>query len=517
MKKGVLPSLNLPVKSIPRISPKPRTTTSISKRESSIQQLHTVVKHQYKDFNEFKTRILKLKLGHCWNVILNEKDILITYTEEEYVTPKYDIYVDFSLGFSIRVYCWFLNDDHFLYKQYKRSFFNVTLSAIITELQTLKLCKGIHVVEQKHKKQAIKVERQVIQKKVFYQKYLECDHSDRKHTQEFLRSSTCEMLLKNFDNDVCQPCQKKTSNLKYEGRKKRAASSEPAKLKAPVSITSPERLVLTLKQQRLKNKELEENLAKMQLEIEKSGQKINETLEDDLISLYSKGDNNSIPPFMKLFWDEQQKYLRTSKTGRRYHPMIIKYCLNLAAKSTAAYSELRYDSATGSGVLVLPSLRTLRDYRNYIKPTRGFNPDVIKDLKQKTEDFSEQERYVAILIDEMKIQEDLVWENNPGELIGFIDLGDEELNFATFKNTSQIATHVLVLLIRSIVNPLSFSLANFATSGITAFQLFPIFWKAVAILEITCNLKVIAAVADGASPNRKFFRMHSVRLTFLTN
>ena len=211
-----------------------------------------------------------------------------------------------------------------------------------------------------------------------------------------------------------------------------------------------------------------------------------------------------------------KKYLRTSKTGRRYHPMIIKYCLNIDVKSTAAYSELRYDLATGSGVLVLPSLRTLRDYKNYIKPTSGFNPDVIKDLKQKTEDFSEQERYVTVLINEMKIQEDLVWEKNSGELIGFIDLGDEDLNFATFKDTSQIATHVLVFLIRSIVNPLSFSLANFATSGITAFQLFPIFWRAVAILEITCNLKVIATVADGASPNRKFFRMHSVSLTFST-
>ena len=47
---------------------------------------------------------------------------------------------------------------------------------------------------------------------------------------------------------------------------------------------------------------------------------------------------------------------------------------------------------------------------------------MIKDLKQKTEDFSEQERYVTVLINEMKIQEDLVWEKNSGELIGFIDL-----------------------------------------------------------------------------------------------
>ena len=106
----------------------------------------------------------------------------------------------------------------------------MTLSAIINELQTLKLCKGVYVVEQK---QAINVERQVIQKKVFYQKYLEFDHSDRKYTQEFLRSSTCEVLLKDFVSEVCQKCQKKTSNLKYEGRKKGAASLEPAKLKAP--------------------------------------------------------------------------------------------------------------------------------------------------------------------------------------------------------------------------------------------------------------------------------------------
>ena len=107
------------------------------------------------------------------------------------------------------------------------------------------------------------------------------------------------MLLKDFVNEVCQKC---------------FASLEPAKLKAPVSITSPERLVLTLKQERLKNKELEENLAKIRLEIKKSGRRINETLENGLILSYFKEDSNSIPAFMKLFWDEQQKYLRTSKT-----------------------------------------------------------------------------------------------------------------------------------------------------------------------------------------------------------
>lgn len=74
-------------------------------------------------------------------------------------------------------------------------------------------------------------------------------------------------------------------------------------MKRSVSITSSERLALTLKQQRLKNKELLNNLAKMSLEIEKSRQKINEALEKGLTLLYSKEDKNSILPVMKLFSD----------------------------------------------------------------------------------------------------------------------------------------------------------------------------------------------------------------------
>ena len=192
----------------------------------------------------------------------------------------------------------------------------------------------------------------------------------------------------------------------------------------------------------------------------------------------------------------------------RYHPMIIKFCLSLAAKSSSAYSDLRYDSKNDTGVLVLPSLRTLRDYKNYIRPQRGFNPEVIDELRKKTELFSGSERFVTILFDEMKIQEDLVWDKHTGELIGFVDLGDSKVNYATLQNVEELATHILVFLVKSVVNPLSYSFATFATTGITSFQIFPLFWKAVNILENTVKLKVIAATADGASPNRKFFRMH---------
>ena len=87
---------------------------------------------------------------------------------------------------------------------------------------------------------------------------------------------------------------------------------------------------------------------------------------------------------MKLFWEEQQKYLFSSSSSSiRYHPMIIKYCLSLAAKSSSAYSDLRYNSRTGSGVLILPSLGTMRDYKNYIHPKRGFINEVVNELNKK--------------------------------------------------------------------------------------------------------------------------------------
>ena len=109
-------------------------------------------------------------------------------------------------------------------------------------------------------------------------------------------------------------------------------------------------------------------------------------------------------------------------------------------------------------------------------------------------------------MDEMKIQENLVWDKHTGDLIGYVDFGDAELNYATLQK-SNIATHVLVFLLRSVVNPFKFSLANFATTGATPSQMFPLLWKAISICELN-SLKVSAVTCDGALPNRKLFRMH---------
>jgi len=85
-------------------------------------------------------------------------------------------------------------------------------------------------------------------------------------------------------------------------------------------------------------------------------------------------------------------------------------------------------------------------------------------------------------------------------------LGDVEVNIALFDKPDTLATHVLVIMVRSIINPFKFSLANFATTTASAAQLFTLLWKAVSILELSCNLKVLAVTCDGASTNRKMLR-----------
>ncbi len=99
---------------------------------------------------------------------------------------------------------------------------------------------------------------------------------------------------------------------------------------------------------------------------------------------------------------------------------MIKRCLNLKLLSTSAYHALRT-----SGFLVLPSERTLRDYTNYFTNRPGFMNEVDDQLLGEiSPTLPSCRRYVALLIDEMKVKEGLVFNKHTGEVIGFTKLGD---------------------------------------------------------------------------------------------
>ena len=99
---------------------------------------------------------------------------------------------------------------------------------------------------------------------------------------------------------------------------------------------------------------------------------------------------------------------------------MIRWCLYLRH-----YSSKAYDAIQQSGCIVLPSQRTLWDYSNAVKAEAGFSVKVDQQLLEaaKLNSSPSYHVYILILMDEMHIREELVYNKHSGKLVGFVNLG----------------------------------------------------------------------------------------------
>ncbi len=117
-------------------------------------------------------------------------------------------------------------------------------------------------------------------------------------------------------------------------------------------------------------------------------------------TVYSEHPEGS---FKRIFWDQQLSANRVKNVKRmRWHPTMIKWCLHLKFMSTACYNAIRT-----SGLISLPSERTLRDYTHWIKAGVGFSAEVDAQLVKEAQLSEVKDRYVVLVWDEMKINSDL--------------------------------------------------------------------------------------------------------------
>jgi len=86
-------------------------------------------------------------------------------------------------------------------------------------------------------------------------------------------------------------------------------------------------------------------------------------------------------------------------------------------------------------------------------------------------------RYVTLAFDEMKIREDVVFSKSSGEIIGFVDYGEQSLDkrFQELRKRCKqdlhigdriVATHMLVLMVRGIFFKMDVPVAQFPTTGL---------------------------------------------------
>ena len=418
-------------------------------------------------FEEFSASLQEILLDPWIIAACTNKEIRIELRDSEYSIPKYVLIIDSCLHFSLYIYNWLLPDQHNIYSSCRRRINSAEDSELLTSLQNgkYKICEGLRQndylnsiakdpVDQSHSSFSVSdVVRHIVPKSIG----METNY----RVLVILRSVDCMVL---FDNDVseeqviCKTCQRLQKQINQQQTRKERKSCAPAKDKAPLAACSAEKLRATVVADRLRCKELEKRIENMQSKIEKHAVNVSEPLEKDLLSIMS-GQNLDSTPHMKFFWEQQMRLLQTNKMGRRYHPQVIRFALSIHCKSPSAYRELRE-----SGALILPSERVLRDYKNYFKPGAGINKENIEELKDKTSEHTGIQKYVAVIMDETKLQENLVFDKTSGELIGFIDLGDPLTTFANVdEDSNQIASHALAFLVRGLCTHLKHVVAYYFT------------------------------------------------------
>ena len=165
-----------------------------------------------------------------------------------------------------------------------------------------------------------------------------------------------------------------------------------------------------------------------------------------------------------------------------------------------------------SGVVSLPSQRTLRDYTHFVESVPGFSAAVDQMLMEVSKVLScevcvvietyyawfrrmmytqEFEKCVVLVMDEMHIREDLVYNKHSGELIGFMNLGDINSHLLRFERSlsdedqqmEPLAKTMFTIMVRGLFTRLQFPYAQFPCTTISGDLIYDPFWEAVLRIE----------------------------------
>ena len=387
-----------------------------------------------------------------------------------------------------------------------------TLTTLLLEIEKLNVCQGhpdkqfVHMVKDK-KGRLLNSSGEIA---AYIDSYTET-----------VRTSNCQLLT---DKHRCSNCSIYRDTIRCMYHRWCKQQDEPKVVSTHSHVN--ERWLNTTEMKQ-KTKQLKSRLRttekrnvyleqKIKEAINKKSIEVDKELSNGLVDIMNEHSNQisqqyNENSFHHLFWNEQIKNMTRFPKQRRWHPMIIRWCLHLKMLSSGAYDVLRR-------VLVLPCGRTLRDYTHFIQAGVGIQAEVTEQLMSAVnmDNLKDYEKHISVVFDEMKIKEGLVYNKNEGEIVGFVDLGavnntlvsfEQSLTQSTTQPRLPIAKHMLVFMVRGLFISLKFPYAQHPTSDLTADSLFPLAWDVIRHLE-SAGFKVVSLTADKGSCNPKFFRLH---------
>lgn len=165
------------------------------------------------------------------------------------------------------------------------------------------------------------------------------------------------------------------------------------------------------------------------------------------------------------------------------------FAINLYYKSPATYKFLRNNQQ-----IILPSETTLRRWIGKSKFCPGFNSLWLKQIKNKLETMSDEEKHCVLIFDEMKIKSFLEYSKYLDMVEGFEDLGHKG-------RTNKLATQAMVFVVRGLYSnwklPLAYFLSGSSMSSSILKDLI------VDVIEKCTDLgfNIVALVCDQGSNN----------------
>lgn len=243
-----------------------------------------------------------------------------------------------------------------------------------------------------------------------------------------IQSEDCQLLIPQSGGTRCGPCEEYRQVLNrllyrtsHEGKDNDKTSTHSHTnyryLSTPEKVSRMKRMYSQI---RITQQQIHRLNARIDKLVEMRGTEVDDELGQHLTNITEEksdviAQTHPDGSFAKCFWEQQRKALALKKmSSMRWDPVMIRWCLYLRHLSgSSAYEMLRE-----SGVIKLPSQRTLRDYTYYTKTTCGFSDDVDKQLMKAAniDTCNERDKYVLLMMDEMHIKEDIVYDKHTGML-----------------------------------------------------------------------------------------------------
>ena len=115
---------------------------------------------------------------------------------------------------------------------------------------------------------------------------------------EVYRHADCALLA--HKTEICEICNSVENLASKVSIAKIKRLRIPAKPKAPVSLMSPDRIKLTLQDQRLKCAQLQRKIDDMVIELKASSLSVDHELSGDLIQISSNASRSNVTDFVNL-------------------------------------------------------------------------------------------------------------------------------------------------------------------------------------------------------------------------